>query len=92
LERGLAECGYSNDPSVREMISLLHNPKTRFAAIRQVIAMIIVRNGDCKARADVSLLPPIASFCQAIPPVERQPGCDEGTVLFNYSMILRQYG
>jgi hypothetical protein len=79
LERRLVECGYEADPSIQEMISILKNPKTRFAGIRQLIAMIIVRNIDFKARAEVSLLPPhIAGICQSVPPVERQPGCDEG--------------
>ena len=79
LERRLVEFGYGADPSIQEMISILKNSKTRFAGIRQLIAMIIVRNIDFKARAEVSLLPPhIARICQSVPPIERQSGCEEG--------------
>jgi len=79
LERCLVECGYNIEPSVPEMVALLVNPRTRFAGIRQVIGMILLGNVDCRSRAELSLLPPqIVGFCQSIPPVERQPGSDEG--------------
>jgi hypothetical protein len=79
LERRLVECEYGLDLSVEEMVSILKNPKTRFAGIRQLIATIIVKNINFKAGVEVSLLSSkIAAFCNSMPPIERQPGCEEG--------------
>jgi hypothetical protein len=79
LERRLIDCGYGTGPAVQDMVSLLWNPRTRFVGIRQLIATIIVKNIDPKARADVSLLPPqVAGFCQSVPAVEKQPGSEDG--------------
>lgn len=81
LKRKLAKCGYSDstEPSTQEITDLVLNPANRFAAIRQVIAKVILGHIDCMTRSEFSLLPQqIAAFCQTIPPVERQLGCDEG--------------
>jgi len=79
LERPLIACGYGNNPSVQEMVTLLVDPRSRFAAVRQLIATIITSNIDWKTRPEISLLPTqITTFCNTIPPVEKQPGCQEG--------------
>jgi hypothetical protein len=79
LEKGLAEAGYSTEPTVSEIASLLVNQRTRFAAIREVIAKILVGNLEVRSRPELSLLPPqIVGFVKTIPPVERLGGADEG--------------
>ena len=78
LEKGLAEAGYS-ERSVSEVASLLINQRTRFAAIREVIARILIGNLEARCRPELSLLPPqIVGFVKSIPPVERLGGVDEG--------------
>ena len=78
LEKGLAEAGYS-EPSVPEIASLLINQRTRFAAIREVIARILIGSLETRCRPELSLLPPqIVGFVKSIPPVERLGGADEG--------------
>jgi hypothetical protein len=74
LELRLVECGLGMDIS-----SILKNPKTRFAGIRHLIATIIIKKISSKAGVESSLLSPkIAAFCQSMPPVEHQPGSEEG--------------
>jgi hypothetical protein len=88
LERGLADAGFSTEPSVSEIASLLVNQKTRFAAIREVIGKILIGNLDVRSSPELSLLPPqIAGFVGAIPPVERLAGADEG-ILGSHSLLL----
>ena len=81
LEFRLAECGFGKElsTSAGEIASVLKHPKTRFAGIRHLIAAIIVKNINHRAGTQFSLLSPkISTFCQSIPPLERQAGCDEG--------------
>ena len=79
LETHLLEAGYTSEPSVAEMVALLRDPRTRFVAIRELIARILVGNLEGKG-GDLCLLPPgIASFLSSIPPVERAVGAQDGT-------------
>jgi hypothetical protein len=77
----LAECGFGTElPSTAaELASILKNSKSRFVGIRHLIAAILVNNVCFRASVECSLLSPkIAAFCLNMPPVERQPGCNEG--------------
>jgi hypothetical protein len=77
LEKMLVEAGYSTEPGESEIAALLVNPRTRFAAIREVIARILVGNLEVRSRPELSLLPPqIVGFVKSIPPVERLGGAD----------------
>lgn len=89
LELRLVECGFGTDLpiSAGQIVSILKNPKTRFAGIRHLIVSIIVKNIGYKAGIEFSLLSPkISTFSQSMPPVERQPGCEEGTFAHTFSM------
>jgi hypothetical protein len=87
LELRLVECGLGTDlaSSAGQMSSMLKSPKTRFACIRHLIAWIIVNNIGYKADIEYSLLSPkISTFFQSMPPVERQPGCEEGMSAYRF--------
>lgn len=93
LEKALSEAGYSTDEdliSVSKIASLLINPRTRFAAIREVIARILVGNLMVNSRPEVCLLPKqIVDFVKYIPPVERLPGAEEG--IYTQDLILNPW-
>jgi hypothetical protein len=78
LERRLAECGYNTEPSASSIAGLLINPHTRFVAIREVIAHIILPEDWQRGKPELSLLPfQIAGFIKMIPSTEKLAGADE---------------
>ncbi|CZR50246.1 uncharacterized protein PAC_00118 [Phialocephala subalpina] len=89
LAQAITDCNIKTSASsmpADEFARLLINPATRFHAIRRFIAWVILSNTNLDAQAAACLLPSfIVAFYNSFPPVERQAGCEEGTLLLSHS-------
>ena len=88
LKRKLGKCGFTDltEPSAQRLAILLISPRTRYTAIRNLIASIIFRHINVESDPEVALLPDyMLSFAKAILGTKRRPGEEGGkpTLTFN---------